>query len=173
MLGVSNQRTYFDLCWEPEIHSFWGLPLLSKKTTFIKNRVSRWKYFIKPESSQVILFLLNQVKSFSLSLSVTVHPVICMSLSYKSSSSPSVASKSSSVTCETSQISHSSATPSSYSWSSSSPTSFSTIIGRLTASCLDCLSSSSDRDRLTRLVLFWYTRPNTVTLSVLVVVGTV
>ena len=57
------------------------------------------------ESSQVILF----------SLSMTVHPVISMSLSYKSSVSPSVVSKSVSVMCSTSQISLSSAVPSSYS----------------------------------------------------------
>ena len=81
--------------------------------------------------------------SFSFSLSVTFNPIISMSLSYKSSASPSVVSKSPSVTWATDQISLSSPPSSSSSVSSSSPVSFSTILPRLVPSCLDRLSSSS------------------------------
>ncbi len=31
MLEVSNLWTYFDLCWEQETHSLWGLPLWKKR----------------------------------------------------------------------------------------------------------------------------------------------
>ncbi len=115
-------------------------------------------------SARVVRHPWNQVNSFSFSLSVTFHPAISMSLTYKYSTSPSGVSKSSSVTCVTSQISLSSPAHSSSSVSSSSPASFSTILARLAVFCLARLSSSCYRASLTRFSIFSHTRPNTVTL---------
>jgi hypothetical protein len=99
---------------------------------------------MRQESSQVILILaLCDIPSRHLH-----------EFSYKSSTSPSLVSKSSSVTYAASQIFLSSLAPSTSSVSSSSRDSFTTILARLTASCLVRLSSSSCRERLTRAVYF-------------------
>jgi hypothetical protein len=77
-------------------------------------RVSWFETFTnKTKTGSRNLYNKHQVKT----LSVTVHPVIFMSLSYKSTTSPSVVSKSSSVKSVTCQISVSSVVPS---WSSCS-----------------------------------------------------
>ena len=83
---------------------FWGLRHLSKKNDLYHK-----------DEGHVGQLCQTRIESFSFSfsLSVTFHPVISMSLSYKSSVSPSVVSKSSSVTCVTDQISFSSPPPSS------------------------------------------------------------
>ncbi len=103
----------------------------------------------------------NQVKS----LSVTVHPTMSMSLSYKSTDSPSVVSKSSSVTSVTSQISLSSVVPySSSSWSSCVVQVSSSTLSTLTVSSLIHLSSSWRIAEQPPLPLsFFHTMSNTVT----------
>ena len=99
-----------------------GSPTFIKKTTFIKN-------------TRVTLDILYQTRiksvSFSFSLSVTFHPVISMSLSYKSSTHHQWFRR-----LPQSRVKLSRYLPSSSSVSSSSPDSFSTILSRLTVSCV-------------------------------------
>ena len=85
--------------------------------------VSRFNnvYYKNVDQVQQTLSNKNQVRSFSFSLSTTFHPDNFMSLSCKSTHSPSDVSKSSSVTTVTSQISLSSVVSSSSSLSYSAP----------------------------------------------------